>query len=391
MTIVFTAGAIVAYDPARGLIARRGGAVDDRAASWSRGWRWALLCGCGGMPRRRAARSRLAVPADQGAAAVAGGGVVRSAAGCAAGSTGGRTSRWPNWCTTGAAPRTARAGAGEDPCIRSAGGRQKQAKLLALLAALFNVLDEERSTRHCRARPVRRSPEGTCRATARRQREAARDAGGSAADAGEVNQLMQQVTWEAQVFQDRRQALSYACDVPAQDRAATVRAGAHDPAGAAMNVMLTSAACGRGIGRAQLQRQVVRRPAVGAVRIPGDVGIAERQRALRRVPRHPAIRQAVEHEHAIADRRRWPVAGRARSTAPSPEPARRSRCPAARRCRVCLRAASAARSSRPADRQAAAAAAARRRTPHRAAANAHAASPVDSTVAPCSVAGTGAR
>ena len=33
-------------------------------------------------------------------------------------------------------------------------------------------------------------------------------------DAGDVNQMTQRVTWEAQVFQDRRQSLSYACDVP---------------------------------------------------------------------------------------------------------------------------------------------------------------------------------
>jgi hypothetical protein len=35
-----------------------------------------------------------------------------------------------------------------------------------------------------------------------------------ASDAGEINQMVQRVTWEAQVFQDRRQALSYACEVP---------------------------------------------------------------------------------------------------------------------------------------------------------------------------------
>ena len=35
-----------------------------------------------------------------------------------------------------------------------------------------------------------------------------------AARASDVNQMTQQITWEAQVFQDRRQALSYACDVP---------------------------------------------------------------------------------------------------------------------------------------------------------------------------------
>ena len=34
------------------------------------------------------------------------------------------------------------------------------------------------------------------------------------AEASDVNQMTQRVTWEAQVFQDRRQALSYACDVP---------------------------------------------------------------------------------------------------------------------------------------------------------------------------------
>jgi predicted nucleic acid-binding Zn-ribbon protein len=34
------------------------------------------------------------------------------------------------------------------------------------------------------------------------------------ATAAEVNQMVQQITWEAQVFQDRRQALRYACDVP---------------------------------------------------------------------------------------------------------------------------------------------------------------------------------
>ena len=35
-----------------------------------------------------------------------------------------------------------------------------------------------------------------------------------ASDASDVNQMTQRVMWEAQVFQDRRQALSYACDVP---------------------------------------------------------------------------------------------------------------------------------------------------------------------------------
>ena len=34
------------------------------------------------------------------------------------------------------------------------------------------------------------------------------------ADASEVNRMVQQVTWDAEVFRDRRQALSYGCDVP---------------------------------------------------------------------------------------------------------------------------------------------------------------------------------
>jgi hypothetical protein len=91
---------------------------------------------------------------------------------------------------------------------------QKQQKLLALLAGLFSVLDDERSTVIA----------GLDRFGARQKELAAgiRDDNAklrqlqedSAADAGELNQMVQRVTWEAEVFQDRRQALSYACDVP---------------------------------------------------------------------------------------------------------------------------------------------------------------------------------
>jgi hypothetical protein len=35
-----------------------------------------------------------------------------------------------------------------------------------------------------------------------------------ASDAGELNQMTQKVMWNAEVFQDRRRSLSYACDVP---------------------------------------------------------------------------------------------------------------------------------------------------------------------------------
>jgi hypothetical protein len=91
---------------------------------------------------------------------------------------------------------------------------QKGQKLLALLVGLFSVLDDERSTVIA----------GLDRFGIRQKELAAgiRDdnaklrqlQGDSAADASTVNQMVQRVTWEAEVFQDRHQALSYACDVP---------------------------------------------------------------------------------------------------------------------------------------------------------------------------------
>jgi hypothetical protein len=91
---------------------------------------------------------------------------------------------------------------------------QKQQKLLAVLAGLFNVLNAERSAVIA----------GLDRFGARQQELAAgiredneklrQMQADSAADTGQVNQMVQRVTWEAEVFQDRRQSLSYACDVP---------------------------------------------------------------------------------------------------------------------------------------------------------------------------------
>ncbi len=93
-------------------------------------------------------------------------------------------------------------------------GEQKQAELLAVLASLFSTLDAERSSVIA----------GLDRFGARQKELAAQLRGDneklralqadSGSDAGEINQTTQRVTWEAQVFQDRRQALSYACDVP---------------------------------------------------------------------------------------------------------------------------------------------------------------------------------
>src|ERR1700722_20450754 len=49
-----------------------------------------------------------------------------------------------------------------------------------------------------------------------------------------------------------------------------------------------------------LDRQAGRGPTVRALRIPGDIPVAEREGPLGRVPRHPAILEAVEHERPWA-------------------------------------------------------------------------------------------
>jgi hypothetical protein len=95
-------------------------------------------------------------------------------------------------------------------------GDQKQARLLRLLAGLFSVLDEERNSVIA----------GLDRFGARQKQlaEELRDdneklhtlQADTKSDAGDINQMTQRVTWEAQVYQDRRQALRYACDVPSK-------------------------------------------------------------------------------------------------------------------------------------------------------------------------------
>ncbi len=160
----------------------------------------------------------LAVPTNQGAATFARGGLGRSASRSAmaqvdwqhdqpAADTGGRDRP---------APRTtlAQAQAGIPGHAAQQAKEQKQQKLLAVLAGLFNVLDAERSAVIA----------GLDRFGARQQELAAgirqdneklrQMQADSAADTNEVNQLVQRVTWEAEVFQDRRQSLSYACNVP---------------------------------------------------------------------------------------------------------------------------------------------------------------------------------
>jgi hypothetical protein len=95
---------------------------------------------------------------------------------------------------------------------RAAGRKQDQ--LLRLLAGLFSVLDQERDSvmagldrfggrQKALAAEVREDNEKLHELQA-----------GAAPDPQAIQQATQKVTWEAQVFQDRRQALSYACDVP---------------------------------------------------------------------------------------------------------------------------------------------------------------------------------
>ncbi len=92
--------------------------------------------------------------------------------------------------------------------------QQKQSRLLQLAAGLFSVLDDERSA----------VVEGLDR-FGTRQKELAvsiRDDNAKlralqadpASDANELNQMTQRTMWNAEIFQDRRRALSYACDVP---------------------------------------------------------------------------------------------------------------------------------------------------------------------------------
>ena len=93
-------------------------------------------------------------------------------------------------------------------------GTDKQPKLLELLAGLFSVLNDERSTVIAgldRFGARQKELASELRDNNERLRVMQAD---PAAKASDVEQMAQRVTWEARVFQDRRQALSYACDVP---------------------------------------------------------------------------------------------------------------------------------------------------------------------------------
>jgi hypothetical protein len=91
---------------------------------------------------------------------------------------------------------------------------QKRQKLLELFAGLFSVLDAERSLVVAgldRFGTRQKELASGIREDNEKLRQMQADPG---VDAGETNQLVQRVTWEAQIFQDRRRSLSYACEVP---------------------------------------------------------------------------------------------------------------------------------------------------------------------------------
>jgi hypothetical protein len=91
---------------------------------------------------------------------------------------------------------------------------QKQPALLELFAGLFSVLDNERGTVIAgldRFGARQKELAAALRNDNDKLRAMQADPG---SDAGDVNQMTQRVMWEAQVFQDRSQSLSYACDVP---------------------------------------------------------------------------------------------------------------------------------------------------------------------------------
>ncbi len=95
-------------------------------------------------------------------------------------------------------------------------GDQKATKLLLALSAVFDLLDSERSSvidGLDRFGARQKELAATLREDTEKLRVMQAD---PASDAGEVNQMVQRVTWEAQVFQDRRQALSYSCEVPSK-------------------------------------------------------------------------------------------------------------------------------------------------------------------------------
>jgi hypothetical protein len=95
-------------------------------------------------------------------------------------------------------------------------GDAKQPRLLKLLTGVFGVLDGERAS--VMAGLDRFGARQKELATAIRSDNEKLHAlqTDQTADPNVVQQMVQQVTWDAEVFQDRRQALGYACEAPSK-------------------------------------------------------------------------------------------------------------------------------------------------------------------------------
>jgi hypothetical protein len=93
-------------------------------------------------------------------------------------------------------------------------GDQKQHRLLLVLGGAFSVLNDERGSVMSgldRFGARQKALAASLRTDNEKLRALRSDPASAAA---ELNQMMQQTTWEAEIFQDRRQALRYACEVP---------------------------------------------------------------------------------------------------------------------------------------------------------------------------------
>jgi hypothetical protein len=102
-----------------------------------------------------------------------------------------------------------------DNFAREAGG-DKRSRLLKLLAGVFTVLDTERDSIVAGLdRFGGRQKELAADIRADNEKLHAMQADRTS-DPQAVQQMVQRVTWEAEVFQDRRQAISYACDAPSK-------------------------------------------------------------------------------------------------------------------------------------------------------------------------------
>jgi FtsZ-binding cell division protein ZapB len=93
-------------------------------------------------------------------------------------------------------------------------GDQKSTRMLKLLAGFYTVLDSERNSILAGLdRFGGRQKELATELRSDNEKLQALQSG-AAPDQDAIRQLTQKVAWEAEVFQDRRQAILYACDAP---------------------------------------------------------------------------------------------------------------------------------------------------------------------------------